>query len=100
MITIPLYAKGVSELFVDVLKEKMQIVILVQPKEEEEFLGWNIQAVLPLELEKMFVTKVLSDETDDQARELQPQITEEHVKVRFRTYMNKFRLWLSSKRKT
>ncbi len=93
MITIPLFAQGASELFVDTINGKMAILIYVQPKEEQEFLNWNVQAIIPLELEKVFIKKIVTERTNDDLQP--PHMTEEYLKVKFRTYMNKFRLWIS-----
>ncbi|NGX28444.1 MAG: hypothetical protein K940chlam1_00623 [Candidatus Anoxychlamydiales bacterium] len=98
-ITTPLYAQGISELFMDIIKEKMHIVILVEQKEDSENLEWNIQPVLPLELEKVFVKKLLSEETEEESKEHHSYLKEEYLNARFRAYLNRFRLWLSSKEK-
>lgn len=97
MITTPLFAKGVSELFVDCLKERMHIVILVEP--DQDRLSWNIQSILPLNLEKFFIKKIITEETEEESRELHPYITDDYLRLRFRVYLNKFRIWTSPQKK-
>ena len=98
-ITTPLFASGVSELFMDIVKEKMHIVILVEQKKDSESFEWNIQLILPLELEKTFVKKLLSEESKENSKEHLSYLKEEYLKSRFRAYTNQSRLWLSDKDK-
>lgn len=99
LITTPLFAQGVSELFIDIIKERMQIIVVVQPNNEQEFLSWNIHPIIPIELENTFVNKILSEEIDEAAKEMEPHMREDYLKVRFRAYMNKLRLWFSENQK-
>ena len=92
MITHPLYAQGVSRLFVDIVKDMLQILVIAVPKTERESLLWNCQFVYPHELEDRYVAKVMSESSED-AGDLQPHATEEYLRNRFRNYMNRFRLY-------
>lgn len=95
MISIPLYVQGASQAFVDTINENIFILIVVEPKEDKEKLEWNLQPIFPKDLEKIFIKKIINQKTNDEALDLQPHITEEYLKVRFRSYLNKFRLWVS-----
>lgn len=99
MINTPLYAQGVSELFLDIIKERMQIIIVVQRKEDNKLLNWNIHTIIPVALEDTFVNKILSQETDEEAKEMEPHMREEYLRHIFREYMNKCRLYLSPEQK-
>ncbi len=96
LITSPLFAKGVSRLFVEIVEDMMQIVIIAAPKSEREELLWNTQFVYPHELEDRYVAKVLSESSDEVLQELQPQLREEYLRNRFRSYMDSFRLYTSN----
>ncbi|NGX56084.1 MAG: hypothetical protein K1060chlam5_00319 [Candidatus Anoxychlamydiales bacterium] len=99
LVTTPLFAKGVSELFLDIIKDKIVIVISVDPKDHSHSLKWNINYILAIEAEKEYVAKALSEETDNELRKIQPHLREKYLKNRFRSFLNKFRLWSSSEKK-
>ncbi len=96
LITIPLFAKGVSRLFVDIVSDMMQIIIIVHPKSEGEYLLWNTSFINPHELENRYVAKVLSESVDEVLQDLQPQIREEYLRNRFRSYMDSFSIYTST----
>lgn len=99
LITTPLYAKGVSRLFVDIVADMIQIVIVAQPKSEKENLLWCTQFISPHDLERRYVARVLSESSDEVMNELQPQLREEYLRNRFRSYMNAFRLYTPENQK-
>ncbi|NGX52111.1 MAG: hypothetical protein KR126chlam5_00405 [Candidatus Anoxychlamydiales bacterium] len=99
MITTPLLAQGVSEDFISVIKERMHIVILVDPKEDVNKLVWNTQVIIPIELEAKFVNKKLAEETDAEAKEMEPHMREAYQKNIFRSYINLCRLYISPGKK-
>ncbi len=89
----PLYAKGVSRLFVEVVRDMMQLVITVAESIEKRSLEWSIQFINPHTLEDRYVSILLSDASDDEVRHLQPVLREEYLRNRFRSYMNRFRFF-------
>ncbi|MFA6118697.1 MAG: hypothetical protein WCT85_00430 [Parachlamydiales bacterium] len=95
MINIPLYGLGGSQAFMDSIKDRIHIVILVESKEERDFLKWHTQAVVPNQLEKSFIKKILSEENDSGQPEFDYLMPEEYISYRWRNYMKKFRLWQS-----
>ena len=99
MITIPLYAQGVSEGFLDIVKEKMQIIVLVESKEDSNLLDWSIQMVLPLQQEKSYISSIMSNKNKGNLKETQAHISEPYLKQRFRKYANRFSLWQSPNKK-
>ncbi len=98
MLTQPLYAKGVSRLFVDIVKDMMQILVIAVPKTERDTLLWNCQFAYPHELEDRYVAKVMT-ESCEEGGAVQPQAREEYLRNRFRHYMNRFRLYTASNEK-
>lgn len=98
MISVPLYAQGVSRLFLEIVKDMIQIVIVAAPKSERETLLWSAQFMYPHELEDRYVAKVMSEQTDE-VSDVQPHLREEYLRNRFRSYMNRFRLFTPSNKK-
>jgi len=88
----PLYAQGVSRLFLETVKDMVQMVIIASPKSERETLLWHAQFMYPHELEDRYVAKVIS-ESNDIVYDVQPHLLEDYLRNRFRSYMNRFRLY-------
>ncbi len=88
MITKPLYVKGVSELFLNVIQDMMAITIVVPPSPEETSLKWQLSFMQTQTLEDRYVHTLLSDASDEKIYELQPQIREKYLRNRFRQYIN------------
>lgn len=95
MITDLLYAKGVSRLFVHVVRDMLQIVIIAAPKTDSASLEWSVQFVNPSILEDRYVSTLMSDVSDDEVKALQPHLREEYLRNRFRSYMNRFQFFKS-----
>lgn len=88
----PLYAQGVSRLFLETVKDMVQMVIIASPKSERDTLLWNAQFMYPHELEDRYVAKVIS-ESNDIVYDVQPHLLEDYLRNRFRSYMTRFRLY-------
>lgn len=95
----PLYVKGVSSFFLEMIKDMIQLVILVTPKENGECLDWSIQFINPKILEDRYVHILMSDVNDEEIYDLQPRVREEYLRNRFRSYMNRFELFHSNNQK-
>lgn len=93
MINLPLYAHGVSRRFVDIVKDKLHIAIMVAPKSERENLLWNVEFIYPRDLENCYVATMLADAKEKESFDPTIQLIEQHLRVRFRNYMSKFRLY-------
>ena len=92
LLNIPLYAQGVSRLFLETVKDMIQVVVIASPKSERETLLWNAQFMYPHELENRYVSKVIS-ESNDIIFDVQPHLVDDYLRNRFRSYMNRFRLY-------
>ena len=98
MISIPLYAQGVSRCFLETVKDMIQIVVVAAPKVEREKLLWNVQFMYPSELEDRYVAKVMSESTDELS-DVHPHLREDYLRNRFRSYMSRFRLYTQKQSK-
>jgi YbbR domain-containing protein len=99
LITTPLYAQGVSRLFVDIIKDMIELVIVASPKTERDNLLWDIQFIYRSELENRYVAKVISETLESQTGMIQPHLQEEYLRNRFRSYMESFRLYTPNNQK-
>lgn len=93
-----LYAKGVSSLFLEIMKDMIQLVVIVSDT-DQKCLSWSPQFVNAHKLEDRYVRALMSDVTDEELRDLQPQVREEYLRNRFRNYMNRFQLFKSEQEK-
>ena len=98
MINYPLYASGVSQLFTEIVKDMIQIVVIANPKSERDTLLWNAQFIYPHELEDRYVARIMSD-ADNEDDQVQPHLREDYLRNRFRSYMNRFRLYTPQNKK-
>lgn len=95
MITDTLYAKGVSALFLDVVKNMVEIAVVVKP-DEEGCLKTSIQFINAKDLENRYIRYLKSDVSDEEVRDIQPQYRDGYLRNRFRNYMNRFQLYKSA----
>ncbi len=95
LITSPLFAKGVTPTFLKIVRDMLQLVVVVVPKSERSELEWSLQFLNPRVLEDKYVSALLADSSDDEIRDLQPGLREEYLRNRFRSYMNRFQLYWS-----
>lgn len=96
LLSPPLYVKGVSELFLEIVSDMIDFVIIVDPKQDNQPLDWSLQFINAQVLEDRFVSTLMSDVSDESIYSLQPKIREDYLRNRFRSYMNRFKLYQSN----
>ncbi len=89
----PLYARGVSKLFLDVVRDMMQLQILVTPNSGIESLGWSVQFANPKSLEDEYVARLKSEITNKEPNEFHLLLKEIYWRNRFRSYMSRIELY-------
>lgn len=94
-----LYAKGSDRLFTQIIKNRVQITIVVSPLSQKPFLDWGLQFINPIQLEDQYVSTLMSDASDESISVMKPSIREEYLRNRFRSYMNRFRLFSANDEK-
>ncbi len=97
MIKEPLFAKGASRLFLEVVQDMLQISIFVQPTENK--FDWSVQFQNPRKLEDRYVSILLSDLEHQHEDPSTLKQREESLRHRFRYYMNRFQLYKSQTEK-
>ncbi len=90
-VAVPLYAHGVSRLFLESVKDMMQMVIVAAPESERNQLLWSVQFIYPHALEDRYVARALAESPEG--------IREDYLRNRFRNYMHRFRLYTAQKKK-
>ncbi|MCI5052900.1 MAG: hypothetical protein MRY21_07195 [Simkaniaceae bacterium] len=92
-LSMQLYAKGVSELFIEIVKEMLEVVLLFPYKGDVSKMDWSVQFINPKVLEDRYVSTLMSDTSNQEFRYLQPSLRQEYLRNRFRNYMNRFQLF-------
>ncbi len=96
LLTLPLFAKGVSRQFVDVIKDRIEVSIMASGNQEKLSFPWRVQFMFPQDLEDQYVTKLLNDYPEENTS---LQVREEYLRNRFRNFMNSFRLYTKEEKK-
>lgn len=95
----PLFAKNVSKLFLEVVKDHLEIDFVAAPKEEREQLEWSIDFMDPRDLEDTYVAYLITIESASKQGSAHPKLREPYLRQRFREYMQKFYLYGSKNKK-
>ena len=94
-LTLPLYAKNVDRLFSQIVRNRMQLTILLSPKPDKQGLDWSLEFIDARHLEDLYVASLLAPSDAHPPKTL---LREEYVRNRFRSYMKHFQLYLSEDR--
>ena len=86
-LTIPLYVRDVSHLFLEVVKDNLLLIIVIAPKAAEEDLHWAVEFIDEKALEEAYVTASLKQEKNAHASF--NKFCEQVVRDRFRDYLRK-----------
>ncbi len=99
ILKIPIYAKGVDRLFMDVVKDMIEIVFIAVPNTLKHSLDWSVQFINPKALEDLYVSRLFSDTSDEDLRLMKPNLREEYLRNRFRSYMQRIQLFTTAEEK-
>lgn len=96
----PLYIEEVSRLFVDIVKENMEIALIAAPSYEREFLQWSVEIIDAEELENTYVAFLIASFANEKPMETSLlKKREETLRKRFRHYRQKMKLYTSPEHK-
>ncbi|MFT3832652.1 MAG: hypothetical protein QM711_04940 [Micropruina sp.] len=97
----PLYAREVSRLFIEVIRDSIEIVIVASPKNERNILVWSIEYINPRGLEDTYVAFSITNSLTNKGNQVSgiPKKKEELLRRRFREYMRRMMLYLTETRK-
>ena len=88
-----LYAKGGDRLFTQIIKNRLLLSITVSPMTHKESLAWGLHFINSIEMENQYVSTLMSDSSDEDIKLMNPITREDYLRNRFRSYMNRFRLF-------
>jgi hypothetical protein len=98
VLTLPLFASNVSKIFLDIVKDNIELEIVTAPTVERENLEWGIGFIDDGHLESSYVAFVLSNTPGQYDHQLAKRLElEQHYRKRFRTYMQQMKLYLLPK---
>lgn len=90
--TPKLFIHDVTQEFLSVIRNHLEIVVVAAPKNKRELLEWNVQVVSPHEVEEHFIESMLR--THPKSKSLQPE-HKDLLRKRFHEYMDKLELYIS-----
>lgn len=95
ILTIPLFTSNVSKLFLEIVKDNMEIDIVAAPQTEREYLEWSIDFIDDSHLEDMYVAFLMSHAKTADLPQTTIRDKEKYFRNRFRLYLQRFNLHLS-----
>lgn len=95
ILTVPLYVRGVSKLFLEIVKDNIEIDIVALPPTEREILEWSVNFIDDTHLEDTYVAFLMSHSKATEATHHKNREKEHYFRQRFRLYMQRFSLHLS-----
>jgi len=91
-LNIPLYATGVDKTFIELVKDHLQIVVDVDA-ELRKPLNWNLEIVSAQKLEDAYIEQLLADLDEEDVHLMHFNQRQEYLRNRFRSYMQRIRLY-------
>lgn len=99
ILELPLYTSDVSQLFLDIVKDNIEIDIVAAPKEEREKLEWSMSVIDASHLEDSYTAFLISALEDSEEGLHKTEEREQFFRKRFRTYLQNFTLYHSGHHK-
>lgn len=100
VLSVPLYIKNVSKLFLEIVNENLELEIVTAPKNEREKLEWSVGFIDSSHLEDTYVAFLLShSRSKTRSNFTKSKERETYLRQRFRNYMRNFNLFLSPQHK-
>ncbi len=97
--TSPLFLRDVSRLFLEVVRDNIEICIIAAPKSKREVLEWSAEVIDPLELEDTFVAYMIANKSKEVGVGYGSKQWEGMLRKRFRKYLERITLFVTSNQK-
>lgn len=96
----PLFAKDVSRLFIEIVRNAIELNIIATTKPSLKGLPWSIEFINPHELEDNYVTQSIKNASNSKAQPIiLSKAHEDMLRRRFREYMQRLTLYLPNGKK-
>lgn len=95
----PLYVKNVSRLFLNVIRDYLEIIIVAESKENGETLPWGLEVTTPAYLEQIYVAKQMANPGKQQISTPLLKKREMLYRKRFRSFLQNLALYISTDHK-
>lgn len=100
-LSMPLFMRDVSPLFLETIRDSLEIVVIANDSQDHSPLFWNVQVVNPHLLEDKYVNVLISHNSSG-SRNNEPRHTKKrelHLRARFRDYLQKLTLFTAPDKK-
>ena len=94
-----LYAKGGSDRFVEIIKNRLHVKLCVSMNDGTPEVTWNLEFTNHQALENEYVKQMLAVASESGEDDIKPQLREDYLRNRFRSYMHHFVLFTSNNTK-
>lgn len=94
-LTLPLYVKDVSQLFLNIVRDNLQLTIIAASPKEREVLEWSLEVIGAHELEDIYVAYLVSKLTTGKTTTAIPKKRELLIRKRFQDYIQRLTLYVN-----
>lgn len=91
-----LFAKGGSDRFVEITKNHLHVKLCLSETDGVPSISWCLEFTNNQALEDEFVKQMLAVATENGEEDIKPQLREDYMRNRFRSYMHNFILFTSN----
>jgi hypothetical protein len=98
-LTIPLFVKDVSHLFLNIVRDNLQLTLIASPPKDRETLEWSLEVISANELEDTYVAYLASKLTSGKTTIAIPKRRELLIRKRFRDYIQRLTLYINQDQK-
>ena len=88
-LVIPLYVRDVSNLFLNVVRDNLLILVTAAPKNVKKQLPWAVEFIDEKELENAFIEAVIEQNKEKYDEDSLTKYTDEEIRNLFRNYLRK-----------
>ncbi len=96
-ISYPLYIPNVSRMFLEVIRDNLEIVITAGADSEGKPLNWSLVVINPQDLEDAYVEKLVDLHSENgELESSHSSKRESHLRSRFQDYLNHLKLYVNN----
>jgi hypothetical protein len=94
-LTVPLFLKDVSKLFLNIIRDNMELTIVAAPITERSVLQWSLEVTDAHELEDVYAAFLLTNSAENKVNGsiAHSRQREMMLRSRFKEYMNRLRIY-------